>query len=250
VSFLDVGQGDAIFIKSPTGVHVLIDGGPDRSVLRALSDVMPWHDRTIDVVVGTHPDQDHVGGLSYVLERYHVRHIFYAGFQRETAASIAFETARKDEPSAQSHTSRRGTIIDLGGGAFIRFLFPDRPVEGVETNTASAIMELVYGDIEFLFTGDSPEAIEKYVVTLDGEKLQSEVLKLGHHGSNTSNSEIFLKTVNPDYVVISASKDNSYGHPHKEVMDRLKNLGIEWLGTYDEGTITFETDGHNLVLEH
>lgn len=248
VSFLDVGQGDAILIESPTGVQVLIDGGPDRSVLRSLAREIPWYDRTLDVVIGTHPDQDHVGGLSYVLKRYNVAHIFHVGLSAETAASEAFEGAYENEPDSQSHISRRGTVIDLGGGAYIRFLFPDREVEGIETNTASAIVEVVYGDVEFLLTGDAPESIEKYVVSLEGVVLQSEVLKLGHHGSKTSSAEIFLKTVDPDYAIISAGKDNKYGHPHKEVTDRLHSLGINFLGTYEEGTITFETDGHMVTV--
>lgn len=246
VAFLNVGQGDAIFIESPTGAQLLIDGGPDRSVLRALGEVVPWYDRTIDVVVGTHPDQDHIGGLSYVLERFEVKHIFHAELPAETSASEAFERAYEDEPGSQAHISRRGTIIDLGGGAYVRFLFPDRDVGGMETNTASAIVEVVYGDVEFLLTGDAPEAIETYLISLEGEKLESEVLKLGHHGSKTSSSEVFLRAVAPDYAIVSAGRANSYGHPHREVTDRLTQLGIAFMGTYNEGTITFKTDGETL----
>jgi competence protein ComEC len=247
VAFLDVGQGESVLIEGPTGTQVLIDGGLDRTVLKRLSEVMPWYDRMLDVVIGTHPDQDHIGGLSYVLERYRVAHIFQSGVPHETSANDAFLRSVEKEGAAV-YESRRNTIIDLGGGAYVRFLFPDRDLGAVETNTASAVVQVVYGDIEFLLTGDAPQAIERYLVSLEGEGLKSKVLKLGHHGSKTSSAEAFVEAVHPNYAIVSAGKDNSYGHPHKEVVDRLHALNIPTLVTSEAGTITFVTDGRTLTV--
>jgi len=248
VAFLDVGQGDAIFIESPTGSQMLIDGGFDRSVLRRLGEHMTLSDRTIDVVLATHPDADHIGGLISVLERYDVGHLFHAGVLADTPAYEAFESARTTS-EAQSHVTQRDTIIDLGGGAYVRILFPDRMLtEHTETNQASAFAEVVYGDIEFLLTGDAPESIERYVLALEGESIESEVLKAGHHGSKTSSGEAFVAAVHPAYAVISAGKDNRYGHPHKEVLETFTAHDAAVLGTYERGDVLFETDGSSIWL--
>lgn len=248
VSFLDVGQGDAIFIESPTGIQMLIDGGADKSVLRRLSAHMTPLDKTIDVVLATHPDTDHLGGLSYVLQRYRVEHVFTSGVVTDTPAYGAFQKAL-GESGARVHLTMRGTVVDLGGGAYVRVLFPDRTLsQAVESNRASAVLEVVYGEIEFLLTGDAPASVEEYVVRLERDTLASEVLKLGHHGSRTSTSELFVAAVTPAYAVISAGEDNRYGHPHREVLETVSVSGAQVLGTYEAGTVTFETDGERLWL--
>lgn len=242
VSFLDVGQGDAILIEAPGGVQMLIDGGANRSVLRELSSELPFYDRSIDVVLATHPDADHIGGLSYVLERYQVKRLFHSGVTADTPAYENFVAAMGSE-SAELYQSRRGTVIDLGGGVYARVLFPDRPLPNAETNTASAVVQLVYNGIEFLLTGDAPESVERYVVSIEGISLASDVLKLGHHGSRTSSSEVFLDAVAPEIAVISAGKDNRYGHPHPDVVARLIENSIASIATFEEGTIVFQSDG-------
>ncbi len=246
VSFLNVGQGDAIFIESPTGRQVLIDGGPNRAVLRALARVMPWYDRSIDVVIATHPDADHVTGLVDVLQRYAVSLIVETGVSADTpqAESMLASVARE---RAERLSARRGQIIDLGGGAFLEILFPDREPEGMETNTASIVARLVYGDTAFMLTGDSPEQIEHYLVQIDGEELRSAVLKAGHHGSRTSSSLLFVGMVNPSYAVYSRGCDNTYGHPHAEVKETLWRLRVDTLDTCMDGTITFISDGVSVV---
>lgn len=139
--------------------------------------------------------------------------------------------------------ARRGMRIILGGGVYAEVLFPDRDVSQVETNLGSIVMRVVYGDTEVMLTGDSPQSIEKYLVSLDGNALKSDLLKAGHHGSKTSSSERFIGFVNPRIVIISAGKDNQYGHPHKEVLDTLDRFNIETLRTAKEGTIIFTSDG-------
>ena len=248
VVFLDAGQGDAIFIEAPNGNQVLIDGGPNKSVLRQLSKVMPFYDRSIDIVIATHPDKDHIGGLPDVLQRYTVDFILESGVKNDTGTSRAFESAILQN-KIKKIFAKRGMAITLGDDVFLNILFPDRDVSEVESNTASIVAQLVYKNTEFMFTGDSPKTIEEYLVFLDGEKLRSDVLKVGHHGSKTSSSESFVGYVSPEYAIISAGADNSYGHPHKEVVEILNQFGSAILNTKDNGAIVFKSDGENIVVK-
>lgn len=252
VSFLDVGQGDAIFIQSPTGVQVLIDGGKGRSVLRELPNVMSWFDRTIDVVIGTHPDLDHIGGLPDVLKRYRVSTIVRSSvLDIEGSDFAAFNDSieREKESGAKEIIAERGQVFDLGAGATLTILFPDRDVPGLETNTGSIIARLEYGKTSFMLTGDSPQAIEEYLVRLDGSKLNSTVLKAGHHGSRTSSSPLFVGFVDPEYAVFSRGCDNTYGHPHEETTELFKKFQVATLDTCLDGRITFESDGKSVQLK-
>ena len=248
VVFLDAGQGDAIFIEAPNGNQVLIDGGPNKSVLRQLSKVMPFYDRSIDIVIATHPDKDHIGGLPDVLQRYTVDFILESGAKNDTGISRAFESAILQNKIKRIF-AKRGMAITLGDDVFLNILFPDRDVSEVESNTTSIVAQLVYKNTEFMFTGDSPKTIEEYLVFLDGEKLRSDVLKVGHHGSKTSSLESFVGYVSPEYAIISAGADNSYGHPHKEVVEILNQFGSAILNTKDNGAIVFKSDGENIVVK-
>ena len=248
VSFLTIGQGDAIFIDAPSGRQVLIDGGPNRSVLRELSRVMPWYDRSIDVVIATHPDADHINGLVDVFSRYTVSYAMQSSVQDPGGPDeVALERAIAEEEGVQKMTAQRGLIIDLGDGAYIEILFPDRGVSHVETNTGSIVARLVYGDTSLMLTGDSPQTIEKYLVQLDGARLESNVLKAGHHGSRTSSSLLFVGFVSPDDAVFSRGCDNSYGHPHQEVVDLFKRFNIPTLDTCTDGRVTFVSDGQKVT---
>jgi|SRR3989344_3310267 len=246
VSFLNIGQGDAIFIDVPSGRQVLVDGGPDRSVLRELGKILPWWDRSIDVVVATHPDADHISGLVDVLQRYRVEHIFHPGVEKNTGPAESMLLSVASE-GAEETIARRGQIIDLGSSAHIEILFPDRDVSRVETNTASIVARLVYGDTSFMLTGDSPQGIEEYLAALDGSSLHSNVLKAGHHGSKTSSSELFVGFVGPEFAVFSRGCENRYGHPHAEIVTLFKRFEIPALDTCTDGTVTFVSDGQTVV---
>ena len=242
VSFLNVGQGDAILIQGPTGIDLLVDGGRDRSVLRELPGAMGVLDRTIDVVIATHPDADHISGLSDVFERYRVHYFMEPGVENDTSATLRLADAVAKEPNVQVVLARRGQRLTLGGGAYADILYPNGDVSKLETNTGSIIMRVVYGETEFMLTGDAPLSIENWLVTQKGE-LRSDVLKAGHHGSRTSTSDQFLAAVAPALVVVSAGEDNSYGHPHPEVLERVTKAGARILSTFESGTITLVSDG-------
>lgn len=243
VAFLDVGQGDAILIESPAGRQMLVDGGRDRSVLRELGRELGPFDRSLDMIVATHPDADHIGGLPAVFAQYDVAHYLSPGIESDTNPSRALLAATERERSLAPGLARRGMRILLGGDAYADILFPDRDVSEIETNTGSVIMRVVYGETAFLLSGDAPESVENYLVSLDEPGLESEVLKAGHHGSRTSTGEALLAAANPALVVISAGKDNSYGHPHEETLQRIGASGAAVASTMGEGAVVLVSDG-------
>ncbi len=248
-TFLDVGQGDAIFIESPDGTQVLIDGGKGGDVLRVLQKEMGYFDRDINMILATHQDADHIGGLVHVLERYHVDTIVMTENVNDTPVHEAFMRAARSE-GARILYARRGQTYDLGSGAHgsttLAILFPDHDPTKLESNTASIVARLVYGESEYVLTGDSPSHIETYLVGIDSSRLKSDVLKVGHHGSRTSTAGAFVATVDPDVAVISAGKDNSYGHPHKEVLEILESHGALIKNTADLGNIRSFSNGETI----
>ncbi len=248
VSFLNIGQGDGIFVESPTGVQMMIDGGPGAIVLRELGKMMPFYDRTIDMLMVSNPDKDHMGGFIDVLDSFRVASVIEPG---TIGASAEYKTLEKkiDEEPAVRVVARRGQRILLGGGAYFEVLFPDREVSGVTTNEGSIMGRLVYGNTSVMFTGDAPQNIEEYLSSLDGKRLHSDVLKVGHHGSRTSSSQEFVGYVSPAIAVISDGKDNKYGHPHQETLDTLKEFGVQVLRTDLQGRIVMESDGETIRVK-
>jgi competence protein ComEC len=246
VSFLDVGQGDAILIETPSGVDVLIDGGPDRSVLRQLPKELGYFDRTIDFVIATHPDKDHIAGLPDVFDRYRVRYYFAPGVAGESSFAEALRESVEEEPGLQTFMPQRGMRLSLGEGVYADILFPDRDVSEVESNDASTALRLVYGETSFMFTGDLASKTETYIAALDGVALKSNVLKAGHHGSKSSTNEVWLAAVQPEFFVVSAGKGNSYGHPAPEVLERVRAVGATILSTIESGTVRLISDGKTI----
>lgn len=246
VSFLDIGQGDAIFIDAPSGRQVLIDGGPaDGGILRRLPGVIPWYDRSIDVIIPTHPDADHIAGLIGVMSRYQVSYIVHSDVAGDTATAQELVASMHRE-GAKDVAAQRGQIIDLGKGAYLEVLSPDRSVHGVATNDGCVVTRLVYGKTAFMLSCDAPQSVEKYLVALDGKALKSDVLKAGHHGSRTSSAPLFVGFVHPEAVVYSRSCDNTFGFPHRETIDTMARFGIPVADTCQEGTITYVSDGERV----
>lgn len=253
VSFLNVGQGDAILIEGPTGVQVLVDGGPGAAVLRELGAQLPFFDRSIDAIVATHPDADHVTGLIDVLGRYEVGTILENGDSSDTRAWASFATARDQEVAsgAADIIAKRGMRILLNstGTAYADVLYPDRDVAEIkESNDGSIILHVVYGATSFMLTGDAPADIEDHLITIYGSNLASDVLKAGHHGSQYSSTPEFLAAVAPQYGVFSRGCENRYGHPAPRVSELFASLHIPIFDTCLDGTVTFHSDGQTLSV--
>lgn len=250
VSFLNIGQGDSIFIEGPTGLKMLVDGGPDRSVLRELSkQLWPW-DRHMDVLVETHPDKDHIEGLGDVLERYDVSNFLESGVPDQTNVSRHVKDDVAKEKGLLHTIVKRGERLHLGGGAYADILFPDTDQsQQKDTNSGSVSLHVVYGTTSFMLTGDLPSTYEDHLVQISRgtHDLKSDVLKAGHHGSRFSTDSIWLNAVAPKTVVISAGKGNTYGHPAHDTIDRINRYGANIVSTIDSGTITFSSDGMNVV---
>jgi len=249
VAFLDVGQGDAIFIQAENGNQILLDGGANKTVLQQLSKVMPFYDRSIDMLIVSHPDTDHIAGLVEVLKRYNVALVMEPGVDSE---KVIYKEFKKlvDEKEIQNIFARKGMRVKIGRGVYLDILFPVTDVSEMESNQASIVAKLIYGNNSFLLTGDSPKSIEKYLVGVYREELDVDVLKLGHHGSKTSTSEVFVGYTNSEYAIISSGADNRYGHPHKEVLDILNKFEIKVLRTDELGNIIIKSDGDTLTVEN
>ena len=250
VYFLDVGQGDAIFIDSPQHGRALIDGGANRKVLSELGNILPFADKRIDVMVETHPDKDHIGGLPEIVSRYKVGMFLEPGVESDNTIDDELKRRVKDK-NIPKLFARRGMVLNFSDGVKLQILFPlpDQDVSNWETNRASIVAKLVYGNKSFLMTGDSPIQIEEALLSLNPEILDSDVLKAGHHGSKTSTSLKYARAVSPDYAVISAGKNNTYGHPHQEVLAILEKVGAKIVSTADSGTIKFKTNGKTLKIK-
>lgn len=249
VSFLNVGQGDSIFIQGPTGIQVLVDGGPDKSAVRELPRLMGPLDRSINLIVETHPDKDHISGLADVLEQYSVDAFMSPGAQNDTNVFGRLMSDVENEPGIVTYTARAGMRIDLGDGAYADVLYPDTDVSHIKvTNDASIVLHVVYGDTSFMLTGDLPSTLEDQLVhTLATQELKSTILKAGHHGSKYSTDALWLRAVAPETVVISAGKGNTYGHPSPEALARIQTQGSEIVSTMESGTITYVSDGTSVV---
>lgn len=236
VTFLDVGQGDAILIESSNGNQMLVDSGRSKEIISELGSVMQYGDKHIDVLLASHYDADHIGGFDDVLDSYSADTLLVNG------ASPTTQTARRllemaEGKNMSTQIAHRGTVINLGGGVIAWVLYPTaNPKTG---NDGSIVMKVYTPGKTFMFTGDASQKIENMIVGLEGDRLQSDVLKLGHHGSKTSSSYGFLRAVDPDIAVISAGENNQYGHPHPDVMAKVEELGIPYLATYRDGRIEF-----------
>ncbi len=244
ISFLNIGQGDAIFIQAPNGKQIMVDSGPDKIVLRELGKIMPMFDRTIDAILITNPDKDHIGGFIPIMQRYKVDYIIEPGTISKTDTYETVENLAKEKGIQEIYARRDMNImLDENNKVYLRILFPDRNVEKLTTNDGSIIMKLVYGKTSVLLEGDAPQNIERYLLSLNKGELDSDILKIGHHGSRTSTDIDYVKAVSPDYAVISLGEDNSYGHPHKETINTLSSLNIPILRTDLDGRISFVSDG-------
>lgn len=246
VHFLNVGQGDCTIIVCD-GEAMVIDGGP-----AVASDYVYSYIRNtlelqhIDYVVSTHPHLDHVYGLSAVLNAAPVDLLLTPVLEWDSKAfnNMLKYTEKQGTPVS---VPREGDTLQLGGATVtILHCWPEALDYG-RTNDSSIVTRIDYGDTSFIITGDAEDWSE-YMMVDAGANLKADVLRVAHHGSNTASTMEFLKAVQPKYAVISVGKDNGYGHPHTEVLERLDKIGAKVLRTDDLGTIVFQSDGNTLTL--
>lgn len=255
VIFFDVGQGDAIFIETPKKHQILIDGGPTSIILEKLGKEMPFWDRTIDLIILTHPEKDHLFGLIEVLKRYKIENILWTGVVRDISEFKEWEKLIQEE-KAEIRIARAGQAVKLARTVldnvdnliYLDVLYPLENLAGQafkDSNGTSIVSRLVFNKNSLLFTGDIYKSGEQRIIKNGAslESLESDILKIAHHGSKTSSGEEFLKKVLPKIAIISVGKDNRYGHPNQGVLEVLDKYGIRILRTDEEGDIKVFSDG-------
>lgn len=242
--FLDVGQGDAIFIEAPNGNQVLVDGGPDSTVIARLGEVMPFWDRSIDLVVLTHPHADHLDGLVEVLKRYDVDLVMATGVNHTIPEYEEWHSLLRKK-SVEVVTARAGQKVRLAENTHLNILAPLEDWKGKsprDIHDAMVISKLIYASTAALLVGDAERPLERQLIA-SGTDINVDILKVGHHGSKTSTSAEFLRATSPGVAVISAGRRNRYGHPAQEVLDRLTSYGVAVYRTDTAGIIAFVSDG-------
>lgn len=250
VNFFDVGQGDAVFIETPDqghggGQQILIDGGPDSVILEKLAREMPFWDRTIDLIILSHPESDHLAGLLEVLKRYRVKNILWTGVVRDTAEYREW-LELIDKEKANIKIAKAGQEIILPK-VVLEILHPFEDWQGKElkdSNHSSIVLRLAFEESSFLFTGDIYNFQEREMILREAN-IDSDILKVAHHGSKTSSSEEFIEKVSPEIAIIQVGKDNSYGHPRQETLETLNKYGIKIFRTDQDGDIKIISDGAN-----
>jgi competence protein ComEC len=245
VYFLDVGQGDAIFIRAPDGRQILVDGGPSpTALLSELGDLLPFWDRDLDLVVLTHPDADHVTGLIPLLDRYRVARVLDVP-QSDKAPDAAPWRERLAQLGVPRDYARRGMRLPVGELTLTVLNPSASPLTGTasDDNNNSVVLRLDYGQTSLLLTGDAEKEAEAAMIAA-GLPLRADVLKVGHHGSNGSSSAPFVGAVAPRLAVIQVGKDNPFGHPHPDVLKRLSSVPVYRTDT--NGRIEAISDGQRL----
>jgi len=242
VNFFDVGQGDAILI-SQGNKQVLIDGGPNGQILlEKLGEYIPFWDRNIEVMIATHPDQDHIDGLIDAMKAYGVSEIIDNSAQSDSQVYKKYRETI-EEKNIPRLKGQAGMNIKISNEANLEILYPGENLENnpKDTNADSIVSKLSFGDNSFLLTGDLPDNKEQELADKN-INLKSGVLKVSHHGSKYATTSEFLEKVMPDDAVISAGKNNRYGHPSQEVLDRLNEKKINILRTDERGDIKYICD--------
>lgn len=247
VVFFDVGQGDGIFIETPGGHQAIVDGGPSPAIMAdAVGRRLPFWDRSIDLVILTHANEDHLAGLIPILERYRVDHAIESGYPQSTAPYFKWRDVLR-EKGIDTQFGRAGMNIHLGDGVWLEVLNPPQPLlQGTEAddNNNCVVVRLTYGETSFLLTGDIETEVEGRLAAQS--RVQARVLKLAHHGSDSSTTPPFLSAVQPWVAVISVGADNRFGHPSDEVLARVAEAGVSVYRTDERGDVEFISDGRRL----
>jgi len=264
VVFLNVGQGDSILIITPNRNKILIDAGINEIVIRKISEHLHFFDKKIDLLITTHPDSDHIGGVPSLLKKYEfAQYGFYFGASESVSTNQIDELIKNNKINKVNLRIGDEIILDEDFGIRALVFWPD-PDSGIDDkNDQSIVLKVSYNQIDFLLTGDAGIEVEERLVMAFGnngyknmilsQSLESEVLKLGHHGSKNSTTKEFLQMIKPNFAIISAGEDNKFGHPHQEVLDKLNyyNDNIKPITILDtkKKPVVFKTNGQDLWVE-
>jgi beta-lactamase superfamily II metal-dependent hydrolase len=248
LDFIDVGQGDSCFIKTSEGYKIIIDGGPDyHKAIEEINQEIPFWDREIDLMIITHPEQDHFIGLFRILKSYRVKNIVWSGVEKQTQSFENFKIAvdqEKQEGCRVFELSAGDKIIAGKTEMFILFPFDSTDKNPKKANSSAIVLKMSFDENNFLFPADIGSEEEKLIIE-SGQNIGADVLKVGHHGSKYSTSDEFLLQVSPKISVIQTG-ENSYGHPAEETLDRLEKNKIKTYRNDLNGGIKIISDGWNL----
>ena len=247
VHFIDVGQGDAVYIEVPEGDTMLIDAGPGSNEDELITYLDGIGVQDIDYFVLTHPDEDHIGGADLVFAEYTIGTVLLPDCEKDTKAYDYMIKGIESEEGCERIEPHKGQTFSLGQGATVTVLAP-LSEEYADVNDYSVVLRLDYYETSFLFTGDAEKTSEMEMIeTWTHGELDCDVLKVGHHGSSTSTNLAFLKLVTPEIAVISCGEDNKYGHPHGESVARLEKEKVTVYRTDLLGSVLVASDGEKVV---
>lgn len=253
ITFLDVGQGSATLIQEKSGKNILIDTGNEKVSVKSLTRKLGFFDRNLDLVFISHYDLDHAGLLPFYIKNYNVKKVIDTGVtnvgdsQEPIFDAINKRIANKN---IKKSSVKKGDIVKISDEINIKIFFPGKflDLNKLKSNSGSMVLQVDIEGIKILITGDLPAKFERVLVDKYGEKLKSDILVAGHHGSKTSSDKVFLETVSPKYFIISSGKDNSYGHPSIEVLENAQELNLKILRTDILGSINFKIVKGQLFL--
>jgi len=244
VIFLDVGQGASQLLISPSGKTMLIDAGNNDREQQMVDDLHAYGIDHLDIVIGTHPDADHIGGLDRVIDEFPIGEVYMPKIQSNTKTYESLLTSIKNK-GLKVKTAKSGIRFDWDEEVGAEMLAPVTVSE--DANNMSAVVRITYGDSSYLLTGDAERESEQAMLS-SGRELRADVMLVGHHGSNSSTSPAFLKRVNPKYAVIQVGKDNSYGHPKQTILDRLSKQQVKVYRNDLQGNIEIASDGSKYYI--
>lgn len=244
VTIIDVGQGDSILIKTPKNNYILIDAGPKNESTKFFNFIENHNINEINTLIATHPHEDHIGNMSELISKYPVQNIYMPKVVTNTPVfKKLMETIKKRNLSIKE--AKAGVKFNIDSVKF-EFIAPGSK-KYANLNNYSAVLKITYDNVSFLLMGDAEKLSEKEILK-SGIDIKADVIKIGHHGSSSSSSINFIKTVSPQYAVISCGLNNDFGHPHKETLRLLNSYNIKLYRTDKNGTVEFSTDGNKITV--